>query len=108
MLFSIDDEVTAAVLVAAFLGCDEIISRDTGAAGDCVHDFDVIRPDGQVVALEVSTAAKTAEISQWAAIHDQDWEMTKLQHSWGLSLVPTGNVRIGKLRKNCEPLLAVL
>jgi hypothetical protein len=34
--------------------------------------------------------------------------MTKLQHSWGLSLVPTGSVQIAKLRKKCEPLLAVL
>ena len=103
--------MTASILVASHTGAIEIVARDTPGGPAQVHDFDLVLPDGRVLALEVTMAANPHEISQWTAIGQQNWRSTKLADTWTLSLFQVGGgpgAQIKKLRKRCEAHLAVL
>jgi hypothetical protein len=104
-------EITASILVAAHSGATEIVVRDPPGSPVQVHDFDLLMPDGRVLALEVTTAANEGAISQRSAIGKRDWVATKLADSWTISLPQVGGgpgADIRKLRKKVEARLAML
>jgi hypothetical protein len=80
-------ELETAHLVAAVLD-GEPHSRDEPGPGakDGMHDFDVILATGQVIALEVTTAANQRMIETTAAFRKlRDARYPSLSHHWGLT-----------------------
>jgi hypothetical protein len=80
-------ELEAAHLVAAVLD-SQPKSRDQRGPGatDGMHDFDVNLPGGDVIALEVTTAANRTRIGTIAAFGKlRDAEFPSLTHGWGLT-----------------------
>ena len=99
------DEKRAAELLQAFLG-GTIVWRDVPGAAPNTHDFEVQRPNGDIVAVEVTRVTDEAQRAFWNAVAKQQWQACSLKRSWSLVVVP--DARIKNLRNQVEPLLREL
>lgn len=85
------------------------MSRDCPGAPDNMHDFDLV--GDEVIAVEVTRAARDPDISMWTAINKRTWHAPTLHRRWTISVVQpseTAAPRIKKLHREAEKLLAVL
>jgi len=99
------EEETAAQLLSARLGADNVIPRDVPGAPPATHDFD-LQIQGRIVAVEVTMAADGAIKSFWAAQHDHQWDEPTLTLSWGLTLMP--GTRVNGVRSNAPRYVRLL
>ena len=100
------EEVVAGRIVADQLsGVWE--SRDVPGAPDASHDVDITLPDGQRIALEVTSAADEELLSMYAAIGSV-WKAESLSADWWISFRGDAPAEIKRMVKGLEAHLRVL
>lgn len=101
------EERRAAAIVASVLG-GEVIPRDVEGAADGTRDFDVVLPNGEHVALEVTAAENPGLRSMLKAAYGRSHPAPGLK-GWSIGIRNTGGgvVNIKEAAKALPPLLAV-
>jgi hypothetical protein len=89
-------EVAAGDLVALLIG-GRAVATDVPGAPDGTVDFIIEElPDGRTAALEVTSAADSAVVSQIRAAFGREWSSPDLTHNWMVGLLtrePSDNIR---------------
>lgn len=98
------DELNAGAIVAQQLG-GKLIERD-GEVGS--HDFDVELGDGQIVALEITSARDAQVASLRSAAIDRPHSAPRLEASWWLGLEEDPPIDVKRIASGVVDHLAVL
>jgi hypothetical protein len=93
------DQRLAERIVARTLG-GKAESRDVPGAPDGTHDFDLLLPDGRVIAVEVTRYTESGRVQQvaeirrwWADEERKAWIVDRLSHGWHVTVGPEAHIR---------------
>jgi hypothetical protein len=106
-----DPELEAAWTAAALLSAKPE-RRDVVGSPNLTHDYDLLLPDGRVIALEVTRMSVPEVVEMWDAIEALDWGCPELAWNWSISLHAAGRGRSGprvkRFREKAPALLCIL
>lgn len=101
------EEIAAGEIVAQQVG-GEPIERDVPGAPDGTHDLDIRLHDDRWIALEVTSAADSSQLSMYATGFGNRWDAPSLSTDWRIGIASDAIVDIKKLMGGVEPHLKVL
>ena len=100
-----DEELDAARIVEGHLG-GVSRPRDPGGGAAQLHDFEVVLPDGRIVAVEVTRHTVPEDNAARAAVKRKQWQFGVLRYDWVVDMIQHYDVR--EVHRRFPGLLAVV
>lgn len=82
-----NEEADAAWVIMSFLG-GTTHQVDSGGGAHELHDFDVVPPDGDTIAVEVTRYNVPETLGVLAEVSKRQWAVAELANVWVVSMTP--------------------